>query len=106
MSLTLKYSLIVLALFLEFAFCKVYFLAWQHSAIGGTVSYRHEERLKAYRDYLRDGSPDTKAVFDREMDLMLKHEAWKIYLSLGLIVIADGIGIYYFISYGRRKTVA
>ena len=104
MSRRFKIILIVLALILEF------FLAhicnpYPHGMMGD-VSYRRAERLGTFRDYMRLRSTDTKAAFDKEMILMHRHEDWKIYAALGLLVAINGTAIYWFLCYehGRQQT--
>ena len=76
-----------------------------HGAMADT-HFRRQERLAAFADYHNHPSPDTKATFDEEMRLMHKHEDWKLYLGLGLFIVINGAGIYYYWSYANRKTPA
>jgi len=70
------------------------------------VRYRGRERLAAYFDYHQHPSPTTKATLDEEFRLMHKHEDWKGYLALGLIVAANIAGIYCLLRYDKPNTVA
>ena len=105
MTRSFKFTLVAIALILEFLFLAFFCNPWPHGEMGD-VRFRHQERLTAFFDYHYHPSPTAKATFDEEMRLMHRHEDWKVYLALGLIVVANGAGIYYFLSYGNRKTVA
>jgi hypothetical protein len=70
------------------------------------VHYRGHERLAAWFDYHQHPSPTSKATLDDEMRLMHRHEDWKGYVALGLIVVANVAGIYYFLRCENRNAVA
>ena len=62
------------------------------------VRYHQKERLEAWIDYAQHPSPPTEAAFQKELHLMHKHEDWKIYAALGLLVTLNVIGVYYFLA--------
>ena len=70
------------------------------------VPYRQKPRLAAHWAYLREPSPATRAAFDAELRRMRGYEHVCLAVTLGLVVAANGVGIYYFLGYGTRKTVA
>jgi len=103
MSRGFKITLIVLALTLEFSFLALFLNPYPHGMMGD-VSYRRAERLGAFRDYIQHRSVETKAAFDSEMSLMHRHEDWKMYAALGLLVAINGTVIYYFLRYDSSLT--
>ena len=70
------------------------------------VSYRQKERVEAWLDYRQHPSPATETTYRAELRLMHSHEDWKIYVGLGALVVLNGFGIYYFMSYGKHNTAA
>ena len=70
------------------------------------VSYRHTEHFVALRDYMEHHSTDTRAAYDRELALMHKHEDWKGYLALGLLLAANVAAVYLFLRYEKRTRAA
>ena len=103
-----KLFVIVLALFLElvvFEFGSLIIFGPGHGQIVDT-RYRQKERIAAFNDYEYHRSPENTARFQEELRLMHKHEDWKLYLALGLFVVVNGAGIYYYWNYGNRKALA
>jgi hypothetical protein len=70
------------------------------------VFYRQKSRLAAHGAYMREPSTVTKAAFDSELRRMRAYERIRMVVSLGLVVAANGVGVYYFLGYGTRKTKA
>lgn len=68
-----------------------------------TVLYRKEERLAANRAYADNPSLITKGAYLRELRLMHQHEDWKRYPILGVLVVANVIGIRIFMRCGKTK---
>ncbi|HEY1719425.1 MAG TPA: hypothetical protein VGH42_14190 [Verrucomicrobiae bacterium] len=97
-----------MALFLELVVLEIggeLLFGMSHGAMVDTRFHR-QERIAAFEEYHDHPSAATKATFDEEMRLMHKHEDWKLYLRLGLFVVVNGIGIFYYWNYGNRKTLA
>jgi hypothetical protein len=57
--------------------------------------------LAAFRDSKIQPSPETKARFQEELQLMHKHEDWKQYLAIGLFIAANAVWIYYYFRGGK-----
>ena len=83
----------------------VTYIPYPHGEIHD-VRYRQHERETAMFDYRLHPSPATEATFHEELRLMHKHEDWKGYLALGLIVAANVAGIYCLLRYDKPNTVA
>ena len=70
------------------------------------VHYRRHERMAAMMDYRIHPSLATKARFREELRLMHKHEDWKMYAALGLLVVLNCVGIYILMARVRESTTA
>ena len=108
MKIISKLFVIVLVLILELFVLELgseMLFGLSHGAMVDT-RFRRQERWVAFEEYHDHPSPATKATFDEEMCLMQKHEVWKHYLVLGLLIAANGAGIYYYWNYGNRKSPA
>jgi hypothetical protein len=94
MSPIFKLILVSFVLFMELVFVGLY-QPYPHGEVSG-VRYRNKERVAAMMDYRFHPSPATEATFQEELRLMHKHEDWKKYLALGILVALNLVGIYYF----------
>jgi hypothetical protein len=108
MKIISKVFVVVLALILELVIidCGGELLFGRSHGMMADTQYRRKERLEAFVDYHHHPSPESKATFQEEMRLMHKHEDWKLELTLGLFVILNGVGIYYYFRHGHRTTTA
>ena len=70
------------------------------------VRYRGKERITAYMDYRLHPSPETEAKFHEELRLMHKHEDWKGYAALGVLVALNIGGIYLLMKYDKKHAAA
>jgi len=93
-----KVTIIVVALILELFWLSKFCNPWPHGE-AWDVSYRRPARVAAFFANIKHQTPATEANWQREMRLLHKHERWKIYSVLGLLVGVNGILIYYFWSY-------
>jgi len=93
--------IIALTVILELLFVTMFWNPYPHGMIAD-VSYRHTERFAALRDYMEHQSADRKAALDRELALMHRHEDWKMYLALGLLLAANVAACYFFLRRERR----
>jgi hypothetical protein len=100
-----KIMLVAITLFLEFYFLTVVRNPYPHGMIHD-VSYRRAERFTTLRDYLQHPSADTKAVFDREVALMHKHEDWKEHVALGLLLAANVTAVYFLLQHEKKTSAA
>jgi hypothetical protein len=105
MSRAFKITLIAMTVILEFLFVTMFCNPYPHGMIAD-VSYRHTERFVALRDYMEHHSTDTRAAYDRELALMHRHEDWKGYLALGLLLAANVAAVYFFLRYEHRRAAA
>jgi hypothetical protein len=96
-----KITLIVLVVILEFLFIAVFCNPYPHGMIGD-VKYRHAERFVVLQNYLVHKSNETRAALDRELALMHRHEDWKMYLAVGLLVVANVMMIYFILRNQQR----
>jgi hypothetical protein len=78
---------------------------YPHGAIVDIV-YRRHERLAASAELARHPSPASRAVFAEELTRMRRYERTRMILTLGLLLGADVLGIYYLFVYGHKKTLA
>jgi hypothetical protein len=82
---------------------------WDNFSLHGPVrdlSYRRDERMAAvYADH-EHPTRATKATLDAELDMMHKHLKMRREVIWGILLVIDGVGIYYLWKYGRNKTVA
>ena len=70
------------------------------------VRYRGKERTTAYMDYRLHPSPETEAKFHEELRLMHKHEDWKGYAALGILVAVNIGGIYLLFKHDQKHAAA
>lgn len=70
------------------------------------VSYRGKERLVAWLENAQHPSPATKAKLQEELRLMHRHEDWKGYVALGLLVGLNIAGFYYLLRHEKKNTTA
>src|SRR6266571_859859 len=70
--------------------------------------FRYEERRAAYEQWTRQQTPASRAVVDKERGLLYNHTLLKGLLTLALLLVFNGLGIYYFWNYyyGLKKTTA
>ena len=102
MSRAFKITVVAIVVILEFLFITMFCNPYPHGMVAD-VRYRHTERFVALRDYMEHHSTDTKAAYDRELALMHKHEDWKGYLTLGLLLAANVVAVYFFLRYEHRR---
>jgi len=96
-----KVFIVLLVIFLELAILQILNVGG-HGMMADT-KYRHTERLAAYREYHEHPSPETKAAFRTEMRLMHAHEDWKGEVFLASLLIANGIGFYFYFRRNPKK---
>jgi hypothetical protein len=65
--------------------------------------YRHDERQKALEVWVREKTPESKVVADRERHLLYAHRRDRALLRFTLLFVIDGAGIYYFWNYGINR---
>jgi hypothetical protein len=68
-----------------------------------TAPYRYEERRKAFKNWADEQTPESKAVFDKEVKLLDTHLNNKAIFQGTAFIIIDSIGIYFFWNYGAKK---
>jgi hypothetical protein len=68
-----------------------------------TAPYRYEERRKAFKDWADKQTPESRAVFDKEVKLLDVHLNNKAIFQGVVFLVIDGIGIYCFWNYGAKK---
>ena len=68
--------------------------------------YRYKERQKAYLDWMRDKTPESHAIFQKERGRLYDHQGLVAIVTVLSFLVLDGVGIYYFWNYGIRKTMA
>jgi hypothetical protein len=68
-----------------------------------TAPYRYEERGKALKDWADKQTPESRAVFDKEVKLLDVHLKNKAIFQGALFLVIDGVGIYCFWNYGVKK---
>jgi hypothetical protein len=93
-----KFVVVIAALYFELLLLGIgseIIFGSSHGAIVDT-SYRRKERLAAFVDFHNNPSPETRAKFQEELRLMHKHEDWKMYLAISLLVAINGVWIYYY----------
>jgi hypothetical protein len=96
-----KITLVALIVIVEFLFIAMFCNPYPHGMIGD-VRYRHAERFVALQEYLLHKSPDTRAGLDRELALMHRHEDWKMYLAVGLLVVTN-VALIYFVLRNQQR---
>ena len=101
MSRGFKIALVALVVIFEFLFFPMLFNPYPHGMFTD-ASYRRAERFQALRDYTEHQSADTRAALDHELDLMHRHEDWKGYLALGLLIAANMVAIYCVFRYAPK----
>jgi hypothetical protein len=104
MSRLFKILLVGFALGFELIFVGT-FNPYPHGEIHD-VRYRQHERVAAMIDYRLHPSPASEATFHEELRLMHKHEDWKGYAALGLLVALNVVGIYFFLKHEQQKPMA
>ena len=108
MKILYKLFVVIVALILELVlleFGSELLFGMSHGMMAD-ARYRRVERLAAFRDSIEHPSPATKAAFQDEMRLMHRHEDWKWQLVLGILVVINGVGIYYYFRHDHRETTA
>jgi hypothetical protein len=103
MSRGLKIKLIVLALLLELVVLSLFPNPYPHGE-AWDVSWHRQERSAAFFDYVQHQSPTTKAAWEQELRSLHRHEDWKTYLALSLLVAINGGAIYFFLHHERKTT--
>jgi len=63
------------------------------------VPYRYEERRSALMNWANTHTPESMAVFDREVKLLDAHLQKRAIIMFAVFLTIDGIGIYYFWNY-------
>ena len=88
------FFLVLLLEFVVFEFSCEFFLNTGHGPMDST--YRHKERLAALLACEQHPGPVTEAALAVEINLVDQHEALKGEIPLGLLLIANGIGFYFY----------
>jgi hypothetical protein len=99
-----KSVVIVLVLLLEFAWW-----AWPRVSAHGYAEdpYRLNERMTALSEWSGHPTPETKAAFDKEMELLDEHEHKA--MKHGALLLANVVGISWFWKsqiYEPKKAIA
>jgi hypothetical protein len=83
-------------------------LGWPRFTRGEVIeeSYRRTERLEAHRESFIHPSEDSKAAADAEDARLYDYLGKRNAAMLVLLLIVNGIGIYYVWNYEARKTEA
>ena len=68
--------------------------------------YRFAERRKALMEFGDKQTPDSQAAWDKERELLARHQRSKILLGVATFLVIDGIAIYYLWNSGRGKKKA
>lgn len=66
-------------------------------------SYRLAQRRKAMYEWRQTNTPESRAIWDRERELLDAHLGIQSMLILAAFVIVDGVGIYLLLNHGRGK---
>jgi len=98
----LKLAAVGVAIFIQIAFLLIFYNPYPHGDMID-LSYRHEERLAAYYDYLHHPSPVTANRLNAEGKQMHQYERATTLLKLIVLLTVNAFGIYYFLDYGDQK---
>jgi len=98
-----KIIVIVLVLLLELAWA-----AWPHIGHGAVLDepYRNAERRVTLFAWLEHKTPETKAAYDAEVELLDKHMVRRAVAILTVGLAFNAVGIYLFWRYAPTKTPA
>lgn len=104
MKISAKITIIILVLILELVWA-----AWPRLSMHGPVldhPYRNAERRTALFAWRAHDTPETKAAYDSEVQLLDRHTERKILAILVAGLAINAVGIYLFLKYAPAKTVA
>ena len=104
MSRAFKFALVGFVLIFELLFLGAY-NPYPHGDIVD-IRYRQKERLAVFTESRLHPSPASQAAFTTELTRMRRYERAVMIVTLGLMLGADALGIYYLFGYGHRKTLA
>jgi hypothetical protein len=96
-----KIAIILLVVFLELAWA-----FWPHLGHGAVLDepYRNAERKATLYAWLEHRTPETKAAYDVEVELLDKHIARRAAAILSVGLAINAVGIYLFWKYVPTKT--
>ena len=103
MSRGLKIKLVVLALLGEILVLSFFCDPYPHGE-AWDVSWHRQERSAAFFDYVQHQSPTAKAAWEQELRSLHRHEDWKAYLALSLLIAINWAAIYFFLHHERKTT--
>jgi hypothetical protein len=84
----------------------VQFLWWGWPRFGHGESYRWKERHDAHFAWVEHPSPATKAAADEEDKRLSTYIGRRESAFLVVVLVVDGVGIYYFWTYEARRAAA
>jgi len=72
-----------------------------------SITYRKQERKAAMDAMVTNRTPETVAAFNQETRLAMRYYERRQFVRSGVIfailVVLDGVGVYLFIRYGKRR---
>ena len=94
-----KIIVVLFVLFLEFAWW-----AWPRVSAHGYAEdpYRLNERMTALSEWSDHPTPETKAAFDNEIELLHEHEHTAI--KQVAVLLANVVGIFWIWKYAPKET--
>jgi hypothetical protein len=70
------------------------------------LSYRHDQRVAAFFDNVRNPTPATRSTLDAELVRMNRYLDLRMIVTLSVFVGIDGLVIYRLWYKGKQKTAA
>ncbi len=79
-------------------------------AVMNDKSFRHQERLDTHKAMVDNPTLDTKANFQKEVELEQQHRMHEQFFRgvsyFGVLVFFEGIGFYFWIQYRKKQSVS
>jgi len=96
----LRVTVVLLVLVVQFLWW-----GWPRSGHGSVIeeSYRRAERLDAHHAWMEHPSPGTKAAADGEDERLYHYIGRRESAFIVMVLVVDGVGIYFFWTYGTRR---
>jgi hypothetical protein len=82
--------------------------AWPRTGHGAVIeeSYRRVDRMDAHFAWMQHPSPATKAMADEEDRRLSDYIGKREIAFLIMVVVVDGVGLYYFCTHETRRSPA